>query len=705
MALTSLTFFPALGRKTSVLVPVNNGGVVHLQFTVTVDAEEYRELERQNAQLQLWSDIPALSAGRPAGQWGEIGFQRETEGVTGSEGLDGVVHFNAKSTGTSTADEPSSNKTVKLSLNTTIQLSGASTLDVAGTWLYSFTYRLASSSGEVTWLGGYGQDGVLVLSSNPRLAAQSDGTLLQVSGSWSTLDGNGNVSESSRAFTRDISSGEEQNAPEVLRLGKASTYSLLGISKDGKLNSARNIEDAAVLLAVPHPAPEIFVPPTLLLAASTGAQLSLTSADNIVSASGSGTIFLAFIDTHCPNASLNHAIQDAIAWSSSSVRILSPESDSVAPLILASGDSITPAQVSIIPRSGAPENVAIPIRTLSSLLPKEAQQFTIAAVEAGTAAIFSIADVPTIVISSGAGGAELVLSPAYDLLSQSGHDQSLLISFLTAHSLAFGAPSDDGADVLPTPPPSPPQRAVSTSEPVDPLTPSTSGSTQFSDLTTSISNSSDVSCTTASSRSTISRSNSEKALVPQSMALRRNRGMAIACMGLFVHMAKVFIGSIFCRVFYLLFGSGARARVDKSQKKGNGRLAEKVDERTALLPKESSAPILRTEKEESAVSEPPAIQAHVVDSTSTNTVSAQRAKITRSKYEYTFDVPAGKASLLVKDNTPGSQLWAEVFVLIDGKSLSPDVEATIDDSATSGELKIMMFELERSARVKVYVNC
>ncbi|KAF9498051.1 hypothetical protein BDN71DRAFT_431592 [Pleurotus eryngii] len=166
MALTSLSFFPALGQKTSVLVPVNNGGVVHLRFTVTVDAEEYRELERQNAQLQLWSDIPAPGAGRPAGQWGDFGFRREDERVpTGTgEGSEGVVHFNAKSSGITTAGGTSSNKTVILLLNTTIQLSGASTLDVAGTWQYSFTYRLASSSGEVTWLGGYGQDGVLVLS-------------------------------------------------------------------------------------------------------------------------------------------------------------------------------------------------------------------------------------------------------------------------------------------------------------------------------------------------------------------------------------------------------------------------------------------------------------------------------------------------------------------------------------------------------------
>lgn len=239
MALTSLSFFPALGRKTSVLVPVNNGGVVHLRFTVTVDAEEYRELERQNAQLQLWSDIPALGAGRPAGQWGEISFQREDERVpTGTgEGSEGVVRFDAKSSGTSTAGETSNNETVTLSLDTTIQLSGASTLDVAGTWQYSFTYRLASSSGEVTWLGGYGQDGVLVLSSNPRLAAQSDGTLLQVSGNWSALDGNGNDSESSRMFTRDIGTSEQQHGLEVLRLGKASTYSLLGISKDGCVHS------------------------------------------------------------------------------------------------------------------------------------------------------------------------------------------------------------------------------------------------------------------------------------------------------------------------------------------------------------------------------------------------------------------------------------------------------------------------------------
>lgn len=702
---------------------------MHLHFTVTVEAEEYRELERQNAQLQLWSDIPALSAGRPAGQWGELGFQRETETVTGTEDSDGVVHFNAKSSGASTAGEANSNKTVKLSLDTTIQLSGASTLDVAGTWQYSFTYRLASSSGEVTWLGGYGQDGVLVLSSNPRLAAQSDGTLLQVSGNWSALDGNDNVSESSRTFTRDIGPGEQQSAPEVLRLGKASTYSLLCVSKNGSvyvfvdtakpmannetsrtLNSARNIEDAAILLAIPHSAPEILVPPTLLLAASKDAQLSLKSADNIVSASGSGTIRLAFIDTHCPNASINRAIQDAITWGSSNARVLSPESDHVASLILASGGSVTPAQVSIIPRSGA-EDIAIPVQTLVSLLPKETQQFAVVSVEARAAGIYSAADVSihTVVVSMGAEGAELVISPTYDLLgpSEKPHEQSLLVSFLTAHSLAFGAPSDDGADVLPTPPPSPPQRAVNTTDPVDPLTPSTSGSTQFSDLTASTSNSSDVSCTTASSRSTIPRSNSnsERALVPQSMALRRNRGTAIACMGLFVHMARVFIGSIFCRVFYLLFASGAR--VEKSQKKGNGKLKQKVDERTSLLPKETGTPsqvMLPTEKGEPSVSEA-SVKERVADHTSTKAVvSSQPVQATRGKYEYTFDVPAGKATLLVKDNTLALQPWMEALISVDGSPVGLDVEGTLDDSAASGELKVMTFDLERSTRVKVYMN-
>ncbi|KAF7437111.1 hypothetical protein PC9H_003945 [Pleurotus ostreatus] len=702
MALTSPSFFPALGRKTSVLVPVNNGGVVHLRFTVTVDPEEYRELERQNAQLQLWSDIPALGAGRPAGQWGEISFQREEGVPTGTvEGSEGVVRFNAKSSGTSTAGETSNNKT----------LSGASTLDVAGTWQYSFTYRLASSSGEVTWLGGYGQDGVLVLSSNPRLAAQSDGTLLQVSGSWSALDGTDD-SASSRTFARDIGTGEQHNDLEVLRLGKASTYSLLGISKNGSLNSARNIEDAAILLAIPHPAPEILVTPTLLLAASTDAHLSMISADNIVSASGSGTIRLAFIDTHCPNASINQAIQDAIAWGSSSARILSPESDRVTSLILASGESTTPAQVATIPRSGVPEDVAIPVQTLTSLLPKDTQQFAIVSVEARTAGIYSAASggIHTVVVSTGPEGAELVLSPSYDLLgpAETPHDPSLLVSFLTAHSLAFSAPSEDGADVLPTPPPSPPHRAVNTSDPVDPLTPSTSGSTQFSDLTTSISNSSDVSCTTASSGSTIPRSNSssnsERALIPQ-LGMRRNRGMVIACMGLFVHMAKVFIGSIFCRVFYLLFGSGAGARAGKTQKMGNGRskLTEKADERTALLPKETGTPspvTLRMEKEKPVVSEPPAVEEHIVGNTSTKTVSTAR-----SRFEYTFDLPAGKATLLIQDKSLALQLWKDVSILVDGKTAVPNVEATLDDSASAGDLKIMTFELERSARVKVYMNC
>lgn len=183
--------------------------------------------------------------------------------------------------------------------------------------------------------------------------------------------------------------------------------------------------------------------------------------------------------------------------------------------------------------------------------------------------------------------------------------------------------------------------------------------------------------------------------------------MVIACMGLFVHMAKVFIGSIFCRVFYLLFGSGAGARAGK---KGNGRSkpTEKVGERTALLPKETGTPspvTLRTEKEEPVVSEPSAVEERTVGNTSTKTVSTQRVKAERSKCEYTFDLPAGKATLLVKDNTVALQSWKEVSILVDGKTVVPNVEATLDDSASAGDLKIMTFELERSARVKVYMNC
>ncbi|TRM60157.1 hypothetical protein BD626DRAFT_571937 [Schizophyllum amplum] len=140
-----IAFNPALGATTCVAVPSLNGDA-HMRLLATLGDNEYAELKKLGAIVQAWSDMPG--GGRCAGQWGELDFV-EIDAAP-------AVDENALSLAPPAEESPAAAPTHTLALPLVVPLAGRA-------MEFSFTYRLLYPSGQVRWLGQYGNNGKLVV--------------------------------------------------------------------------------------------------------------------------------------------------------------------------------------------------------------------------------------------------------------------------------------------------------------------------------------------------------------------------------------------------------------------------------------------------------------------------------------------------------------------------------------------------------------
>ncbi|KAJ8514934.1 hypothetical protein ONZ45_g7574 [Pleurotus djamor] len=673
----AIQFNPSLGKTTKIQVPISNDGVVRLRFVASVDAGEYERLERRGVQVQLWSDIPAIGSGRYTGQWGDITFKREAESTvaqkTNGTADEGVVHLDTRLSDHEASDDQ--NDVVRLSFETDVQLAGPSTLEVVGKWQFSFTYRLVGASGEITWLGQFGNDGVLVLSSEPPVTP----------------------------IEKRVA--DEHGATEWLRLGQTSKYSVAAISKSGSLSyfpHSGDVEDANMLLLVPRIEPQdILLNPALLLSASSP-ESGLYIRGNDYALSVRAPLGLHTIETSINKPGFQHAVHKILASGfPDALRVANAGSTQDAAndtLVLSSVSNVTPTQVIVVPAPGASQSiVTLDTQQLSSVLPSETEQFVVYSPSTGAAALLLCnREARSLKISTDSTGAVLLFSAAYAVPGSSEKDNTppVFVSFITEHTFSS---YEYAPDVLPTPPPSP-KRALEASLSIesassssfppesDALSPSTSKSSDFTELTTSLSNTSDLSSVSASSSQ--SDNQLHKGLSVQPLTVRHSRGMVVSCMGLFVHMAKVFIKSVFCRVFHLIFGPSRMV---------SARSVKRVEKEKAKEETKQSLPEVEYEEKQEVYTpsgELPTIEEEVLDTNATSSPAEPAAlpPTIRRVTHICFDVQAGKNSFLSTDSS-------NIFITQNGQPVKVYADGLVASRETA--MQKLAFDLDVSGRVKV----
>lgn len=144
------TFTPSLGETLNLSTSFVQTTQIQLRFTATLPPsspvhDEHSKLIEDGGKLQLWSDIP--TAGRPAGEWGQANF--EIVQPAASSQPSGVITLSDDRIDL----DPHPTFTLVLSVPSPTSLTR-----------YAFTYRLLLPSGEVRWLGAFGNNGSLVIS-------------------------------------------------------------------------------------------------------------------------------------------------------------------------------------------------------------------------------------------------------------------------------------------------------------------------------------------------------------------------------------------------------------------------------------------------------------------------------------------------------------------------------------------------------------
>jgi hypothetical protein len=131
-----ITFNPPLGDTIHIarpaLFPLPQP-IVFL-FTARLSAHDYRDLVQKKARVELWSDLPRDNESG----WGKLEFSESWN----NSALDDFSQIQ-------------DNQVKTLDLSVTIPA------PTSATSRFSFTYRVTYASGHITWLGAFGQNGLL----------------------------------------------------------------------------------------------------------------------------------------------------------------------------------------------------------------------------------------------------------------------------------------------------------------------------------------------------------------------------------------------------------------------------------------------------------------------------------------------------------------------------------------------------------------
>ena len=140
-----ITFNPPIGDSIQLEISSSLQTAL-LHFTAEVTTHDHNKFIRDRARIQLWSDLP--SNGQSDGGWGALDFTYQTQAT----------------------EELSSSHTISLGITrpmlaseekVTLFLEVVAPLPMSRNPHFSFTYRIFYPSGDIQWLGPFGQNGSL----------------------------------------------------------------------------------------------------------------------------------------------------------------------------------------------------------------------------------------------------------------------------------------------------------------------------------------------------------------------------------------------------------------------------------------------------------------------------------------------------------------------------------------------------------------
>ncbi|KAF8799035.1 hypothetical protein BYT27DRAFT_7343375 [Phlegmacium glaucopus] len=415
-----ITFKPPIGSSIQLATSLSAQTAL-LHFTAELTPHDHDQLIEDRARIQLWSDLPHNS-GQPSsdGGWGALD----------------LTYHQAQSTEEIAYPVHDSEKKVTLFLEVVVALP----MDCIPR--FSFTYRIIYPSGNIKWLGAFGQNGSLSFE-------RSDHDLPNfVLDSWTF-----NKSRMARVYEVKQSAG----ALDVARIKNLENYCVRAL---GPNSFIPDLKGASLLFFVPRSHPSaIGLSPTCIFSASPGVSLTL-SADGHITASGSGTLLfqvneghsepLTFIRQVLSHAKLDH--WNILAWDADSKTI-----------VLATPKDKFPIKAVTIPlwnSEGLNHPIYLDTNILSDML--GTTEFSVFSPDKMRIHLFSVDSQATqknqmVSLQPDSTSNGLVMSPIYTFQShQATTDKSTTIwkTVILSPYRVQDFPLDDSG-ILPTPPPSP----------------------------------------------------------------------------------------------------------------------------------------------------------------------------------------------------------------------------------------------------------
>ncbi|KAJ3936647.1 MAG: hypothetical protein NXY57DRAFT_984734 [Lentinula lateritia] len=422
-----ISFIPAIDEVAHVAIPEWHAtdSTVELRFSAVLGDEDFQQFKKNGMKVQVWSNIPL--GRRNEGEWGEIDLHEANEPASVGSSDDSQISLVALE------DVKAKAENVLFAI-CSVPFSGSSDD------YYSFTYRIVYPSGEIHWLGQFGQNGMVHINT----ASKNDSGIVFEEGL-----------EANTAPFAWNTRGRQVEDLLIAQVAHPEDWSVWTVGKDSLFKGPAT--SASLVLLVPHVRPyAVHCPKTVLLSASSDTSISV-SASGKIQATGPGSLLLQTFDP----AGFADSFLDKIFAHSPSLnhRLLGIFGDYIGLASFSSGSSVQAILVPLIP-SGFVSQIVIASASLASILDTKTAEYTIFS-DARPSVQFAHPESGLVRFSVPSSGGLFLLTPLYRILTISRNLEAsgptpgnyLSLSVLSPHSIAGVAPVED--TVLPTPPPSP----------------------------------------------------------------------------------------------------------------------------------------------------------------------------------------------------------------------------------------------------------
>ena len=418
-----------------------------LHFTAELTAHDHNKLIQDRARIQLWSDLPHNGQSLSDGGWGALDLTYQTQAT------DELSSSHQISLGSTCPIHTSEEKV-------TLFLEVVAPLPMSRNPHFSFTYRIVYPSGDIQWLGPFGQNGSLSFE-------RSDHDLHNFGiHSW-TFDKlrMAHVYEVKQPVDALVVARVRDVCNYCVRaMGPTRCLYLLNICALTHLifisSFISDLKKAALLIFVPRSQPSsISLLPTYVFSASPGSSLTL-SADGRITASGSGTLLFQANEGNLEPLTfirqiLFHAELDS--WN-----VLPLDAGSKAIVLATPKDKfpIRAVTISLWYSKGLIRPIYIDTTTLSNML--GSTEFSIFSPDNMRIHLFTVDSQATptkqmVALQSDSIGNDLVISPIYTLRDYQAATDISTTTWKTVILSPYRVQdfSLDDSGILPTPPPSP----------------------------------------------------------------------------------------------------------------------------------------------------------------------------------------------------------------------------------------------------------